>query len=181
MGRRSLAGREVDDFDPYRPTYALAVTPSRHVVDARVCCPRLGRTMISVLFPDLEWTGLLRPHAAMVESSRFCVHTSLETGRAGGCCTRRDARDVCGDHRMIEWSIANGYREIVTGTDVRFERILKRAGFFGFAHRPDEDQRRQLSRDQRNRCPGLQRNCCSDLPTCALSRKRFKLKPASKM
>jgi len=28
---------------------------------------------------------------------------------------------------MVEWS-TNGYREIVTGTDVRFERILKRAG-----------------------------------------------------
>nr|WP_267901603.1 acyl-homoserine-lactone synthase [Sinorhizobium meliloti] len=30
---------------------------------------------------------------------------------------------------IIEWSMANGYHEIVTATDLRFERILKRAGW----------------------------------------------------
>jgi len=30
---------------------------------------------------------------------------------------------------IIEWSMANGYYEIVTATDLRFERILKRAGW----------------------------------------------------
>nr|UVZ00058.1 autoinducer synthesis protein [Agrobacterium fabrum] len=30
---------------------------------------------------------------------------------------------------IIEWSMANGYNEIVTATDLRFERILKRAGW----------------------------------------------------
>src|SRR3546814_14424102 len=28
---------------------------------------------------------------------------------------------------IIEWSMANGYHEIVTATDLRFERILNRA------------------------------------------------------
>jgi acyl homoserine lactone synthase len=30
---------------------------------------------------------------------------------------------------IIEWSMANGYTEIATATDVRFERILQRAGW----------------------------------------------------
>jgi len=58
--------------------------------------------MMSVLFPDLEQTGLLRPHAAMVESSRFCVDTSMESGRAG-----RSVHDVTLTMfaASIEWSI----------------------------------------------------------------------------
>jgi acyl homoserine lactone synthase len=30
---------------------------------------------------------------------------------------------------IIEWSMANGYTEIVTVTDLRFERILARVGW----------------------------------------------------
>lgn len=30
---------------------------------------------------------------------------------------------------IIEWSMASGYSEIITVTDLRFERILKRAGW----------------------------------------------------
>lgn len=119
-------GREVDEFDSYRPTYILAVTSARQVVGCARLLPATGPTMMSVLFPDLEQTGLLRPHAAMVESSRFCVDTSLEAGRAAG-----SLHDVTLTMfaAIIEWSMEQGYTEIVTGTDVRFERILKRAGW----------------------------------------------------
>jgi len=119
-------GREVDEFDSCLPTYIVAVTPSRQVVGCARLLPATGPTMMSVLFPDLEQTGLLRPHAVMVESSRFCVDTSLEAGRAGG-----SLHDVTLTMfaAIIEWSMAQGYTEIVTGTDVRFERILKRAGW----------------------------------------------------
>lgn len=119
-------GREVDEFDSYRPTYILAVTAARRVVGCARLLPATGPTMMSVLFPELEQTSLLRPHAQMVESSRFCVDTSLEAGRAGG-----SLHDVTLTMfaAIIEWSIEQGYTEIVTGTDVRFERILKRAGW----------------------------------------------------
>jgi N-acyl-L-homoserine lactone synthetase len=30
---------------------------------------------------------------------------------------------------IVEWCLAAGYHEIVTATDVRFERIHNRAGF----------------------------------------------------
>lgn len=119
-------GREVDEYDSCQPTYILAVTASRQVVGCARLLPATGPTMMSVLFPDLEQTGLLRPHAQMIESSRFCVDTSLEAGRAGG-----SLHDVTLTMfaAIIEWSMEQGYTEIVTGTDVRFERILKRAGW----------------------------------------------------
>ena len=119
-------GREVDHFDSCSPTYILTVTRTREVVGCARLLPATGPTMMSALFPDLEQSGLLRPHAAMVESSRFCVDTSVEEGRAGG-----PLHDVTLTMfaAIIEWATAAGYREIVTGTDVRFERILKRAGW----------------------------------------------------
>ena len=62
----------------------------------------------------------------MVESSRFCVDTSLQAGKAGGFLHDVTLTMFAA---IIEWSMEQGYTEIVTGTDVRFERILKRAGW----------------------------------------------------
>ena len=62
----------------------------------------------------------------MVESSRFCVDTSLAAGRGGGQLHLATLTMFAG---IIEWSMASGYSEIATATDLRFERILKRAGW----------------------------------------------------
>jgi acyl homoserine lactone synthase len=119
-------GREVDEFDSCGPTYILTVTQVNAVVGCARLLPSTGPTMMSVLFPDLERDGLLRPHGAMIASSRFCVDTALEAGRAGGLLHEVTLTMFAA---IIEWSMAQGYSEIVTGTDVRFERILKRAGW----------------------------------------------------
>lgn len=79
-------GRAVDEFDSYRPTYILAVTAPRQVVGSARLPSATGPTMMSVLFPDLGADPAAKSHAAMVESSRFCVDTPLEAGRAGGRC-----------------------------------------------------------------------------------------------
>jgi acyl homoserine lactone synthase len=119
-------GREVDGFDSCGPTYILTVTQANEVVGCARLLPATGPTMISILFPDLERDGLLRPHGAMIASSRFCVDTGLEAGRAGGLLHEVTLTMFAA---IIEWSMGQGYSEIVTGTDVRFERILKRAGW----------------------------------------------------
>lgn len=79
-----------------------------------------------MLFPELIGSQLFKPHAAMIESSRFCVDTSIETERRGeglhGATWTMFAA-------IIEWSMVNGYSELVTVTDVRIERILRRAGW----------------------------------------------------
>lgn len=84
--------------------------------------------MILVLFPDLERTGPAPPSCS--DGRKFSLLRLYLAGSGEG-------RGVAAHHvtlamfvTIIEWSewSTNGYREIVTGTDVRFERILKRAG-----------------------------------------------------
>lgn len=62
----------------------------------------------------------------MVESSRFCVDTAYDAGKGGSQLHPTTLAMFAG---IIEWSMASGYNEIVTATDLRFERILKRAGW----------------------------------------------------
>ena len=116
---------ERDQYDDLHPTYILAISADQKVVGCARLLPAPGPTMLEQTFPQLLERGSLDPHAAMVESSRFCVDTSLQAGR-GGSLHQVTLTMFAG---IIEWSIANGYKEIVTATDLRFERILKRAGW----------------------------------------------------
>ncbi|TIQ41882.1 MAG: GNAT family N-acetyltransferase [Mesorhizobium sp.] len=119
-------GEDRDQYDELNPTYVLAIAGSGLVAGCVRLLPASGPTMIEHTFPQLLEKGSLAPHPGMVESSRFCVDTSL--------ASQRDRRQL---HLatltlfagIIEWSMAKGYSEIVTATDLRFERILKRAGW----------------------------------------------------
>ncbi|MGR9244047.1 acyl-homoserine-lactone synthase (plasmid) [Rhizobium leguminosarum] len=117
---------ERDEYDDLDPTYILAVTDSRKVVACARLLPALGPTMLEQTFPQLLATGSLNASANIVESSRFCVDTTLAVGRGGGQLHLATLTMFAG---IIEWSMANGYDEIVTATDLRFERILNRAGW----------------------------------------------------
>ncbi|WP_454858640.1 acyl-homoserine-lactone synthase [Rhizobium binxianense] len=118
-------GREADEYDSLSPTYILAVTDQGAVAGCARLLPATGPTMLERTFSQLLAAGRLISHPAMVESSRFCVDTSLGEGR-GGALHDATLSMFAG---IIEWSILNGYDEIVTATDIRFERILKRAGW----------------------------------------------------
>lgn len=115
-------GREADRFR--WPTYILALSNRSEVAGCARLLPATGPTLLSVRFPELIGSGL--PHAAMIKSSRFCVDTLIETGRAG--LALHDATWTMFT-AIIEWSMANGYSELVTGTDVRIKRILRGAGW----------------------------------------------------
>ncbi|NJL73221.1 MAG: GNAT family N-acetyltransferase [Candidatus Competibacteraceae bacterium] len=119
-------GREADSFDSCNPTYILALSEQNRVVGCARLLPATGPTLLDVLFPELRRSGLIRPHTGMIESSRFCVDTKPETEGAG-----RRLHDATWTlfAALIEWSMSQGYREIVTATDVRIERILRRAGW----------------------------------------------------
>ncbi|MBB3237136.1 acyl-homoserine-lactone synthase TraI [Phyllobacterium endophyticum] len=121
-----VQGREIDDFDQLPATYILLLTGSSEVSGCARLLPASGTTMLARAFPQLLSTGKLEAHAAMIESSRFCVDTTIEEGRGGGALHQATVTLLAG---IIEWSMRNGYSEIVTATDVRFERILKRAGW----------------------------------------------------
>ncbi|RCI77200.1 autoinducer synthesis protein [Brucella anthropi] len=116
---------ERDEYDDLLPTYILAISAGQKVAGCARLLPASGPTMLEQTFPQLLERRSLGAHPAMVESSRFCVDTSLPAGR-GGSLHQVTLAMFAG---IIEWSIANGYSEIVTATDVRFERILNRAGW----------------------------------------------------
>ena len=120
------AGEERDRYDDCRPTYLLAIADGGLVAGCVRLLPASGPTMLEQTFPQHLDAASRRPNSGMVESSRFCVDTSLAAGRGGGQLHLATLTMFAG---IIEWSMASGYSEIVTATDLRFERILNRAGW----------------------------------------------------
>lgn len=119
-------GLEIDSFDALRPTYILALDDAEHVLACARLLPALGPTMARDVFSELLPGGNLNAHNEMIESSRFCVNTSRERSNGSGSIHDTTMMMFAG---IIEWSLVNGYREIVTVTDLRFERILARVGW----------------------------------------------------
>lgn len=120
------AGCESDGFDALQPTYVIAITETDQLAGCARLLPALGPTMVSDVFPSLLPDGQLIGHAAMIESSRFCVDTTLAEGRGTGSVHQATLTMFAG---IVEWCMTNGYTEIVTVTDLRFERILARVGW----------------------------------------------------
>ncbi|TJW00064.1 MAG: GNAT family N-acetyltransferase [Mesorhizobium sp.] len=118
--------QESDAFDALNPTYVLAVSDSGDVSGCARLLPALGPTMVTDVFPSLLPNEGLTAHPRMIESSRFCVDTTLEEGRGAGSVHETTLILFAG---IIEWCLANGITEIVTATDLRFERILGRIGW----------------------------------------------------
>lgn len=118
-------GGERDQYDELNPTYILATYCNKVVGCARLL-PAVGPTMLELTFPQLLRDSLLNANTTVIESSRFCVDTTLPAGRGGGQLHLATLTMFAG---IIEWSMANGYDSIVTATDLRFERILNRAGW----------------------------------------------------
>ena len=121
-----IDGGERDQYDDLNPIYILAVSGGNKVVGCARLLPAVGPTMLELTFPQLLRDGSLNPTSAIIESSRFCVDTTLPAGRGGGQLHIATLTMFAG---IIEWSMANGYDKIVTATDLRFERILNRAGW----------------------------------------------------
>ncbi|MEO5326397.1 acyl-homoserine-lactone synthase TraI [Mesorhizobium sp. CC13] len=123
---RCVSGREYDEFDDLEPTYIITLSDSDAVIGCARLLPAIGSTMLGTLFPQLLHGAQLPAHRRMIESSRFCVDTGCEEGRAEGPLHTATLTMFAG---IVEWCMANSYTEIATATDVRFERILKRAGW----------------------------------------------------
>jgi acyl homoserine lactone synthase len=123
---RCVSGREYDEFDDLTPTYIVTLSDSDAVIGCARLLPAVGTTMLGAVFSQLLHGGRLPAHPRMIESSRFCVDTGCEEGRAEGSLHTATLTMFAG---IVEWCMANGYSEIATATDVRFERILKRAGW----------------------------------------------------
>jgi acyl homoserine lactone synthase len=119
-------GKERDAFDDLGPTYILAVSEQDRVLGCARLLPAVGPTMVGNVFPSLLPDGNLHSHDAMIESSRFCVDTSQEATERSKSVHETTLAMFAG---IVEWSLLKGYTEIVTVTDLRFERILSRVNW----------------------------------------------------
>ena len=118
-------GLEIDQYDALKPTYFLALEQSDVVGCVRLL-PTTGRNMLADTFPVLL-DGHAAPRAARIwESSRFCVDTKLVAATAENGL--REATFLL-FAAMIEWGQQHDVQAIATVTDLRMERILRRAGW----------------------------------------------------
>lgn len=118
-------GLEIDQYDAFKPTYLLMVE-QREVVGCVRLLPTTGRNMLADTFPVLL-DGHAAPRAANIwESSRFCVDTKNVAATAEHGL--REATLLL-FAAMIEWGQQCELQAIATVTDLRMERILRRAGW----------------------------------------------------
>jgi N-acyl-L-homoserine lactone synthetase len=117
---------EIDAYDALKPTYIIAVDDSTSVVGCARLLPTTGPTMLANTFPALLGSNPTPRSDKIFESSRFCVDTS-----AADRVTAVGLRDVTFSllAGILEWGLSHNQEAVVTVTDVRFERILSRAGW----------------------------------------------------
>lgn len=123
---RCTSGLEMDSFDELNPTYILCLDCLDAVIGCARLIPAARETMLEKVFPQLLETAHLRTHSRMIESSRFCVDTNAAGKQQWTGLNTATLAMFAG---IVEWSIFNGYSEILTAADVRFERLLRRAGW----------------------------------------------------
>ncbi|WP_136616123.1 MULTISPECIES: acyl-homoserine-lactone synthase [Mesorhizobium] len=117
---------EIDAYDALKPTYIIAVDEGSSVIGCARLLPTTGPTMLTNTFPALLGPNPPPRSEKMFESSRFCVDTN-----SADIVSATGLRDVTFSllAGILEWGLLHRQEAVVTVTDVRFERILRRAGW----------------------------------------------------
>lgn len=118
-------GLEADQYDDLSPIYLLGVD-RQDVVGCVRLLPTTGRNMLADTFPVLL-DGRAAPTSTRIwESSRFCVDTKNVAATAVNGFRKATFLLFAA---MIEWGQQHDLQAIATVTDLRMERILRRAGW----------------------------------------------------
>lgn len=117
---------ELDVYDALNPTYLLVMSDEGNLIGSVRLLPTRGPTMLADTFPALLGGQAAPCSEKILESSRFCVDTKLASELAENGLNRATFILFAA---MIEGARAVNAESIVTVTDVRMERILRRAGW----------------------------------------------------
>jgi acyl homoserine lactone synthase len=128
-------GKERDRFDDCDPVYLIYRGETGAVEGCIRMLSTLGPNMLRDVF-DVLLDGAPAPASpAIWESSRFSLDTDTAARSGAGLCPATHELFA----GMIEFGLAWGLKCIVTVTDARVERILRRAGWplerIGTVHR----------------------------------------------
>ena len=117
---------EIDAFDALQPCYLLQRADDGRIQGCVRLLPSTGSTMLRDTFPVLL-DGVCAPaDAAIWESSRFALDVSADAPKGDHGLAVATYELFAG---MIEFGLSRQLTEIVTVTDARMERILRRAGW----------------------------------------------------
>lgn len=117
---------EMDEFDALHPIYLTQVSENGRVQGSVRLLPSLGPTMLRDTFSALL-EGHPAPSTPLVwESSRFAIDVATDAPKGDHGITRAAYELFAG---MVEFGLSRQLTDIVTVTDVRMERILRRAGW----------------------------------------------------
>ncbi|MGY0576174.1 acyl-homoserine-lactone synthase [Bradyrhizobium sp. RDM12] len=117
---------EIDEFDVLRPVYLVNRSLAGRVQGCVRLLPSTGSTMLRDTFAILL-EGKPAPRSRQVwESSRFALDIRPDVPKASGGLAAATYELFAG---MIEFGLSIELTEIVTVTDARMERILRRAGW----------------------------------------------------
>jgi acyl homoserine lactone synthase len=117
---------EIDEFDALHPAYLIQRAHDNRVQGCVRLLPSTGPTMLRDTFPVLL-DGAPAPTSPTIwESSRFALDLHPDAPKATHGLATATYELFAG---MIEFGLSRQLSEIVTVTDARMERILRRAGW----------------------------------------------------
>src|ERR1700721_489210 len=114
------------EFGALKPAYLIQRARDNRVQGCVRLLPSTGRTMLRDTFPVLLDGAAAPTSPAIWESSRFALDLPPETPKATHGLATATYELFAG---MIEFGLSRLLTEIVTVTDARMERILRRAGW----------------------------------------------------
>jgi len=119
-------GMEVDRFDALHPAYLVLLAADGQVQGCVRLLPTVGPTMLSDTFPVLLAGQSAPSNCSVWESSRFAldIATDAPKGEHAIACATYELFSG-----MVEFGLSRQLSDIVTVTDARMERILRRAGW----------------------------------------------------
>ncbi len=115
---------EVDEFDALHPAYLLQRSSSGRVQGCVRLLPSTGPTMLRETFGILLGGQSAPADPSVWESSRFALDVGHDAPAAAGRIAKATYELFTG---MVEFGLARRLSAIVTVTDVRMERVLRRA------------------------------------------------------
>jgi N-acyl-L-homoserine lactone synthetase len=117
---------EIDEFDALHPAYLIQRASDNRVQGCVRLLPSTGPTMLRDTFPILLDGEAAPTSPAIWESSRFALDLHPDTPMGSHGLATATYELFAG---MIVFGLSRQLTEIVTVTDARMERILRRAGW----------------------------------------------------
>jgi N-acyl-L-homoserine lactone synthetase len=117
-------GMEIDRFDRLQPVHLLQRSTADRIQGCVRLLPSTGPTMLGEVFPELLDGKAIPRNPAIWESSRFALDVPPTAPKAGSGLALATHELFAG---MIEFGLSRSLVDIVTVTDARVERILRRA------------------------------------------------------